>query len=129
MISIHVEGEEKLAQMPPRLEENIPDYLLKLAQLCHEEIRSSAPVRSGKVRDSFGVKSEDRNSIIIFSDWFIARLQNYGYAEHFHILPSGAKVLIPGKPKREEGYFVEPSIKRVLEKHADGEFKVVVDKL
>lgn len=128
-IRLELEGALKLRDMLRAFERNAPRFAIKLAALAVDEVKRAAPVRSGQVRDSFDCKKEGEDAIV-YSDWFVARLQNYGYAAHYHVLPSGAKVFIPGKAKRPEGYFVEPAVDRAVRKWSGQVFEQeVMDKL
>jgi len=112
---------ENIAKMPRQFREASEAVIAKVLDEVVTDVKRAAPVHSGKTRDSFyGELRREHDGIgaFVVSDWFVARLQNYGFSEHIHIMLSGAKAIIPGKPKRAfpHGHFVEPAIERGLER-------------
>lgn len=112
---------ENIAKMPSVFRDASEGVLAKVLDEIVADVKRAAPVHSGRTRESFSGelrREPDGLGAYVVSDWFVARLQNYGFAEHVHVLPSGAKALIPGRPKREfpYGHFVEPAIERGIER-------------
>jgi len=107
----------KITEMLPNWEREWAEAMAKIVDLSLNKVRSNAPRKTGKVADSFGGELKVLPGIVegwIYSDWFVARLQNYGFKEHWYKFPDGPFAFIPGKPRREDGYFVEPSIEEIL---------------
>lgn len=125
---------QDLEAMASRLEKETPELVKALAREAAEAARGRAPVSTGKVRRS--IKSEVHNlsaegpEAAVVSDWFVTRLQNYGYAPHRAWVRSVRRWAdIPGKAYNPEGYFIEPAVEEALDRFLDIEADKVVDKL
>ena len=130
-VQVNQDDLREIAAMPGRLRDETEALMRKVLDLSLNEIKGSFPRRSGRSVESFTGSLEGRGhetKAVVESDWFVTRLQEYGYAGHFRIMPSGAKSWIPEKPRRDEGYHAEPAIERVIE-HLDREIAEVVDRL
>jgi hypothetical protein len=121
----------EITEMLPRFCREWVEAMVKITDLAVENVKANAPVSSGRTRDSFGAEVKVTPEGVegwVYSDWFIARLQNYGYAGHWYKFSDGPFVWIPGKPKKEDGYFVEPAIEEVL-RQLDHQIDEVVRKI
>lgn len=130
-VEVNRDDLREIAAMPGRLRDETETLMRKILDLSLTEIKESFPHRSGRSAESFTGSLEGRGQeakAVVESGWFVARLQEYGYAGHFRIMPSGAKSWIPEKPRRDQGYHVEPAVERVIG-HLDREIAEVVDRL
>lgn len=121
----------EITEMLPRFVREWTEIMVKITDLSVRNVKARAPVSSGITRDSFGGEVKVLPEGVqgwVYSDWFVARLQNYGFAGHWYKFPDGPFAWIPGKPKKKDGYFVEPAIEEVL-RLLDHQIVEVVSKL
>lgn len=83
-----------------------------------QEVRHAAPRRTVRTARSFGARVKVGEEIDIYSQYFVARLYNYGFKPHWWYtqLPNGRKIFhfSPGARSNPKGNFAEPSVLKVL---------------
>ena len=126
---------QDLEQMAPRLEREMPELIRALTREAAKAAREKAPVGpTGRVKKSIkpevhGLARANPEAAVV-SDWFVARLQNYGYTAHRAWIKRNRRWAdIPGKPKRPAGYFIEPAVEEAIDKILDREMNRVVGRL
>lgn len=103
----------ELASLPERLRKNWDNALLSVAGLAQKLTRSVFPKKSGASAASIDAWMEGHNAFVgqRVREPYWALMQDKGYKRHF---APGINAWV-GKPKSKEGYYLKPSVDRVME--------------